>query len=246
MKSKILVLQHVAWRNPGRFLLNLANKLSIELQIVKCWKEPIPRGNDFDALILLGGVVSGFQKESGSLFEKETDFLTKWLLLDKPCLGFCLGHQAILDTFQAKTTPNFVDSIGFIDGHLTHDGRSHPLFKGFDPTFSLFKWHTHSIQTPLPPNCILLATSSDCVVEAFTIKGRPHIIELQFDNHAAHPDDVRSWVQSDKDWLNSLSLGKTYADELLKDAERSLKKNRQLLTKLIRNFMSQIKNTKRN
>lgn len=238
MKRKILVLQCVDWRTPGRFLLDLASTLPVEFHVVESMREPLPQGSDFDALILLGESMVSEDKDGRLSYEREKKFLLEWLVLDKPCLGFCLGHQGILDAFQAKAVPNFVNSVGFIHGHLTHDGRLHPLFKGIGPTFSLFKWHDHAVQIPLPQNFILLATSSDCVVEAFTIKGRPHIIGLQCDNHAAHPDDVRSWLKSDKAWLDSLSLGKAYGNELLKDAESSLVRNQKVFTQLIRNFVS--------
>ena len=225
-------------------MLNLARKLSIELHIVQSLKEPIPESGNYDALILLGGFLNSAQEEVDSFFEDEKQFLMTWLELDKPCLGFCLGHQVLADTFQAKIGPNFMDSVGFIKGHLTHDGREHPLFKGIESTFPLFKWHSQSIQTPVPHNYILLATSSDCVVEAFSIKGRPHIIGLQCDNHAAHPDDVSEWLESNKNWLSTLSLEQTYGKELLSEAKSSLKANQEMFTKLIKNFISLTKNTK--
>jgi GMP synthase (glutamine-hydrolysing) len=244
VKRKILVLQHLNWKGPGRFLLNVAGRLSIELHVVETWREPIPESSDFDALILLGGSLDGEQLETGTFFHEEKQFLQGWLALDKPSLGFCLGHQVLIDAFQAKVVDNFMNSVGFIEGYLTHDGREHPLFKGIEPTLSLFKWHRHAIQTSVQQNYILLATSSDCVVEAFTIKGRHHIIGLQCDNHAAHLDDICKWLESDKDLLSNVSSARTFGDKLLREAESSLKTNQEVFTKLIRNFISLAMDTK--
>lgn len=238
MKSKFLVLQHVDWEGPGRLLLDMADRLSIELHIVPIWKESAPDSAGFDALILLGGSPNVDQEELYPFLKEEKRFLQAWLALDKPCLAFCLGHQLLADAFQAKVGPNFMTSVGFIEGHLTHDGRKHPLFKGIQTPFPLFKWHGQAIHTPVPHNFILLATSSECVVEAFTIKGRPHIIGLQCDNHAAHPDDVHRWMENDHDWLSRLPPELVSGSALLGQAKKSMKTNRAMFTQLFKNFIS--------
>lgn len=244
MIRKILVLQHVNWRNPGRLLLDLSRKLPVEMHVVKRSRERIPRGIDFDGLILLGGEPNNGWEEDDCSVKEEKEFLTNWFAHEKPCLGFCLGHKLLTDTFQAKITKNYANSAGFIKGYLTHDGRQHPLFKGIAPTFLLFKWHRQSIQTPLPRDIIMLATSSDCMVEAFTVKGRPYIVGLQFDNHAAHPADICKWLENDKDWLQTSSLNGKFRNELLNEAEENLQTNKKVLHTLIDNFIVMIKDTR--
>ena len=46
-----------------------------------------------------------------------------------------------------------------------------------------------------------LVTSRDCEIEAISVEGRPHLIGLQFDNHAAAPLNLRQWINSDLEWL---------------------------------------------
>jgi GMP synthase (glutamine-hydrolysing) len=105
-----------------------------------------------------------------------------------------------------------------------------PLFLEMGSTISLFKWYNQSMKTSVPQNCILLATSSECVVEAFTVKGRPHIVGLQCDNHAAHPDDVRRWMEN-------LPPERISGRVLLDQAEKSFRSNQEMFRKLIANFM---------
>ncbi|MEN8198481.1 MAG: hypothetical protein ABFR63_00275 [Thermodesulfobacteriota bacterium] len=57
----------------------------------------------------------------------------------------------------------------------------------------------------MPHNSTLLATSSSCGMEAFTIKGRPHIIGMQCGNHAAQPGDLGKWLEKDFDWFGEFS-----------------------------------------
>lgn len=190
-----LVLQHVPWEPPGLLLLQGARQLGIELQVVRMWEQAPPDPADFAALILLGGPDNGTWEQHYPFLGLERRYLMAWLSLDRPCLGFGLGHQLMAQAAGATIGPNFLPGIGFVEGHLTHDGRNHPLFATIDTPLALFKFHSQSVQTPVSPNMLLLATSSQCVVEAFCVKGRPHIIGLQFDNHAAHPRDIERRLQ---------------------------------------------------
>ncbi len=104
----------------------------------------------------------------------------------------------------AKVGPNFQSSIGYIQGFLTHEGRIHPAFKGFPQHMPLFKWHAQAVQEPLPSCINILATSAECQVEAISLQGRPHILGLQFDNHAATPENVKNWINMDSKWLTTL------------------------------------------
>ena len=216
------------------------------MYVVKSLQEPIPKDVEFDGLILLGGDPGISSEEMHSFTKEERLFLVEWLTHEKPCLGFCLGHELLTKTFQAKVIKNSVSSVGFIQGHLTHDGRRHPLFQGITPSFMMFKWHSQSIQTPIPQNIILLATSNDCVVEAYTIKGRPYIVGLQFDNHAAHPSDVSKWLESKRGILQSSFFDDEFGDILISEAKNSLRTNEKILFKLIENFIAMTKESTSN
>lgn len=48
----------------------------------------------------------------------------------------------------------------------------------------------------------ILIPSADCEIEAISVPGRPHLVGLQFDNHAAALADVSGWVESDRAWLS--------------------------------------------
>jgi hypothetical protein len=43
------------------------------------------------------------------------------------------------------------------------------------------------------------------MVEAISTQGKPHLVGLQFDNHAAAPSDIRDWVANDQEWLSQVS-----------------------------------------
>ena len=237
---KLLVLQHIDWERPGRLLLDLAQILFVELHIVEIWRKAAPDIADFDALILLGGPSDAGGEDKLPFLGEEKRLLQAWLALDRPCLGFCLGHQLLAAAFKAEVSPNFMTSVGFIEGYLTHEGREHPLFRGIDISIPLFKRHSRTIQTPVPHNFILLATSKECVVEAFTIKGRPNIIGLRCNNYAAHPEDIVQWMENEKNVPGTHSSEKDSGSALLQQAEVYLENNERTFTRLMQNFIALI------
>jgi len=245
MALNFLVLQHIDWEPPGTFLLDAARQLDISLEVIKIYQQAAPDPADFDALVLLGGPPNVHQEDLYPFLREEKRLLKAWLAMDRPCLGFCLGHQLLADALGAEVGQNFMPGIGFIQGHLTHSGSEHPIFKNIHSPLTLFKWHGQSVQTPLPRDLLMLATSSQCVIEAFSVAGRPHIIGLQCDNHAAHPDDVRSWLRHDGKWISSLTDGKKLSRTLGDEAQHRTAETRSVFLQLMKNFVTLVENKKK-
>ncbi len=218
MDKQLVVLQHVWWEGPGIFLTKAAAHHNIKLNIVKVWEEPIPELGFCDGLIVLGGGPNVDQEEEFPFLAAEKRFIRRWLDSDKPCLGICLGHQLLAEALGARVEKNFCYSVGFTDGYLTHNGRAHPVFQKMNSQHCLFKWHGYAIIPPVPRNFHILATSTECQVEAFTVKDRPHIIGVQYDNHAAHPDNVRQWLYEDAHWLSTLPEDQVNKNHILAQA----------------------------
>lgn len=235
---RLLALQHSVGLGPGQLLLDLTSELSFTLKTVRIWQESATDFLDFDALVILGGPPNTDQEELHPYLREEKRIIRAWVSQGKPCLGFCLGHQLLAEAAGATIGPNPNYSMGFIDGHLTHHGRNHPLFKGIPPTLKLFKWHTQEIQTPLPRNMLLLATSQDCMVEAFSLEGRPNIIGLQCDNYLAHPNDIEKLQRDTTNPLTQDTGRPTVQKRLPNQAEALLEDNTQTLRQLIKNFLT--------
>ena len=48
----------------------------------------------------------------------------------------------------------------------------------------------------------VLVASPDCQVEAISLREKPHVIGLQFDNHAGSKLDAATWLEGDREWLS--------------------------------------------
>lgn len=235
---RVLALQHSDKAGPGQLLLSLTSELGFSLKTVQIWRETAADFLDFDALIILGGPPDTNQEDTHPFLKEEKRIIRAWISQGKPCLGFCLGHQLLAEAVGASIGPSSNRSIGFIDGHLTHNGKQHPLFSGIPSPIKLLKWHSQEIQLPLPRNMLLLATSQDCMVEAFSLEGRPHIIGLQCDNYLAHPEDILELQNDTNNPLAFQPQTPSTRGELITKAKTLLNDNSQALRLLIKNFLA--------
>ena len=240
MTRKILVFQHNPWEAPGKFLISAAKSRDIKMDVIHVWEEKIPALNGYTALIVLGGGPNVDQEHIYPFLTEEKKVIKTALTQDIPYLGFCLGHQLLADALGAKVGPNFQASIGYIKGFLTHEGRVHPVFKDLPQKLPLFKWHAQAVQGPLPGHINILATSSECQIEAISVHERPHILGLQFDNHAANPQDVKEWLTMDSKWLATLKDCAFNPATMVKDAEENQGIIQKQFTRLFDNFLSLI------
>ena len=202
MAKRFLVFQHMEWEGPGIHLLHSAEKLGVEFEVVEVWHQPIPDLTPHDGLLILGGSPNVDQENAYPFLRAEKTAIHRIIESDKSYLGFCLGHQLLSDVLGLKVGPNTCRSVGFIEGHLTSQGRQHPLFQNLPDTLPLFKWHGQAALPPVPNHVEVLVTSPDCQVEAISLRGKPHVIGLQFDNHAGSKLDAATWLEGDREWLS--------------------------------------------
>ena len=202
MAMRFLTFQHMPWEGPGIHLLRSAKRRGVKLEVVEVWHRPVPDLGPYDALIVLGGEPNVDQEEKYPFLRAEKAAIRGFIEENRPYLGFCLGHQLLADALGAKVGENFCRSVGFVEGQLTKEGSDHPLFQGLPQTFSLFKWHGQAILPPVPKHIDVLMTSPECLVEAVSVTDRPHVVGLQFDNHAATQVDVSKWLEEDSNWLS--------------------------------------------
>jgi len=238
MKKRFLVFQHVPWERPGKHLTRAADKYGAGLDVIEVWHQPIPDITPFDGFIVLGGTPNVDQEKEYPFLREEKRIIRQWIEADKPYLGFCLGHQLLADALGAGVGPNPCKSVGFIQGRVTEKGRHHPILNGISEPFPLFKWHSQAVLQPLPKHVEVLATSSECQVEAISVNGKPHLIGLQFDNHAAASTNVKGWADADQEWL-SQTPGIDMVD-ILKNAKRLEAKIWEQFEVIFRNYIELI------
>jgi len=220
MAKRFLVLQHNPWSGPGVYLQQAAKHLRVRFETVRVWRQDIPDPAQFDGVIVLGVRLDG-QQAALPCWGEERGLIRRVIAADQPYLGLGLGQQLLAEAQGAKIGRNYCASIGFVDVYLTQAGRKHPIFQDLPSTLSLFKWHDQAVLEPLPKSLAILATSVECQVEAISVPDRPHIIGVQFVNHAADCADVEHYWQKDEKWVHSLNGKYVNPAELMADSRKN-------------------------
>ena len=160
----------------------------------------IPKVDDYDALIILGGQASAY--DDLSYIKEEIDVIKYALKIGKPILGICLGSQLIAKACNARVYKGSRKEIGFYEVMLKNSLAR--LFK--KDKIKVFQWHNDTFT--LPDNAELLATSDYYPIQAFRIK---NALAIQF--HLEVDDKmILEWLNSYKDDVKDVDI-----DAIIKD-----------------------------
>ena len=162
---KFLVLQHINIEHPGIFL-KFMKEDNIKIDTVELDEnEKIPNLDLYDAMIVMGGPMDTWQEQAYPWLKPETEAIHKFVSINKkPYLGLCLGAQLLSEAIGGKVRKMETPEIGVLKVSLK-DNKS--LFKGLIKDLKVLQWHSYEVYD-LPSNTNLLASSSECKVQAFS------------------------------------------------------------------------------
>jgi len=165
-RPKILVFQHVPYEPLGT-LDPLLKAAGFRIRYVNFGRDPEqrPRLDKYAALVVLGGPMNAHQIDTYPNLRTEVEIIRQAVGRDMSVLGICLGAQLLAKALGGSVTRNPTREIGWYDVQLTAAGRADPVLSVFDDRRRVFQWHEDGIG--LPADCIHLASSAACAVQAF-------------------------------------------------------------------------------
>jgi len=169
-------IRHVEFENLG----SIETWLSSQGHAVTCTRmyanDPLPRLDQFDWLIVMGGPMSANDDATLPWMAPEKEFILATIDARKPVLGVCLGSQLIAAALGAKVYPNAQREIGWFPIQRTDEARPHPFGELFPDQIDVFHWHGDTFD--LPNGAVRLASSAACLNQAYAYSN--HVLALQF------------------------------------------------------------------
>ena len=139
-------------------------------------EEALPRLEELDWLIILGGPMNIYEDDKYPWLVKEKKFIAQAIARKKMVLGVCLGAQLIADVLGGKVYQNRHREIGWHSVFLTPEADKSSFFKSCSQKFIAFHWHGDTFD--IPPGAARMAKSEACANQAFEYGGR--VVGLQF------------------------------------------------------------------
>lgn len=164
--ARILVFQHVAAEPLGTFD-PLIRARGHRIRYINFSREPdaVPRGEKYDALVILGGPMMPDQHRQYPHLAVECRTIEQFIAQDKPVLGICLGSQLIAHTLGARLHPASEWEIGWYPLHITPEGQDDDLLRHYPHQQPVYQWHGYTFEKPASAQH--LAQSSACDMQAF-------------------------------------------------------------------------------
>jgi GMP synthase (glutamine-hydrolysing) len=174
---KIQVLQHANGEGLGSlrqwFLEKGAHISTIRIDL----NQDLPKLNEFDWLIILGGPMGAYEEDKYSWLKTEKKFIRAVIESNKRVLGICLGAQLIASAMGARVYPNKQKEIGWFPIKKTNQ-----VATWLSSDRTLLCWHGDCFD--LPEAATSFATSEITEHQGFCLG--PRVWALQFHIEAIH------------------------------------------------------------
>ena len=170
------LLQHVSFEGPAA-IENWLTDNHLSLTFTKFFQgDDLPRQEDFDVLIVMGGPMGVDDVEQFPWLLEERQFIQKSIDKDKTILGICLGAQLIARACDARVKKNKYREIGWFDILINNENLPDRLKDVFPEKMNVFHWHGDTFE--IPDGAVHFASSEACSNQGFILNDR--VIGLQF------------------------------------------------------------------
>lgn len=188
------VLQQVPFEGPGLIEVQ-AKAHGLELDRRHLYRgEAVPRLDELAGLVVLGGPMGVGDTEQHSYLAGEIDLLAGAVAAGIPVLGVCLGAQLLACALGGDVGPAGSAETGVGSIALTPAGERNDVLGPSGPVVPVLHWHEDTFT--IPPGAELLASSDQCVNQAFRV-GRAYGLQFHIEVDARLAASMRPHLPID-------------------------------------------------
>ncbi len=161
-----LAIRHVNFEDCGSLADVLAQR-DFTLRYIDVGRDSLADldANSPDILVGLGGPVSVYDPDRYPWIREELAVFERFLALNKPILGVCLGAQMLARALGTRVYPGPVKELGWKPLSLTPAGRSSAVAPLDGALTSMLHWHGDTFD--LPSGADLLASTPEVTNQVF-------------------------------------------------------------------------------
>jgi GMP synthase (glutamine-hydrolysing) len=175
---------------------NFRRELDADLAEFQVNDGQLPRGYEFDGVVITGSAVSVYWDSEREWVEPISEWLRAAVDRGLPALGICFGHQLLAHALGGRVADMGEYELGYREVRRTDDGDGDPLFEGLDEAFLVFTTHSDTV-AEVPPGAEVIA-ENDYGIHGFRLG---HVAGVQ-----AHPE-------YDRDMAEAVTLTKDLPEE---------------------------------
>ena len=193
---KLKALKNIEIEDLGTFR-EAFEKRGISVEELKAYEGELPKTEDFDVLVVLGGPMGVYEEEKYPFLKEEKELIKKAISEGKKVFGICLGAQLIADALGGKV---FKGEWGKEIGWKPIYPQDH-LEILYRDEITVFHWHGDTFE--LPDNAVRMASSQMYKNQAFRVGNQA--VGLQF-HLEVEPEGIEKWIDAYRDELLSENI----------------------------------------
>lgn len=213
---RAMILQHTV-TNPAGIYAEVLREHGATTTVVEVDDgEPIPRFDDFDAIVAMGGAMGVNDTEEFPWLLEEMRVIRDAARAGVPVWGACLGGQLLAASLGARVFRMREPEIGFVPVELTQAAADDAVFARLPRPFCAFQWHSDAFE--LPEGAVRLGGSGACANQAFRWGANAYGVQFHLE---ATADMVARWLEGSRNRAAvDRALGAGGADRVLEELDR--------------------------
>ena len=177
-EKRIVAFEHAPYEDPGYITKWIG--MQFPYLEVNLWEgDPLPDPENVRMLVIMGGPMNIYEDKIYPWLVTEKGYIRRFIELERPILGICLGAQLLSDCLGGVVTRLFSPEYGWYDV-VQKDLLSDILpYEVFPRKLTTFQWHQDIFS--IPPDATHIYSSENCKNQGFIF--RKNLVGLQF-----HPE----------------------------------------------------------